>query len=59
MKRLIIQSSLASPLLPNILLAALFSKALTLRYSQNVGDILKGPIHDQSCCATLRVVQHD
>jgi hypothetical protein len=20
---------------------------------------LKGPIHDQSCCATLRVVQHD
>jgi hypothetical protein len=21
--------------------------------------ILKGPIHDQSCCATSRVVQHD
>jgi hypothetical protein len=21
--------------------------------------MLKGPIHDQSCCATLRVVQHD
>jgi hypothetical protein len=20
---------------------------------------VKGPIHDQSCCATLRVVQHD
>jgi hypothetical protein len=20
---------------------------------------LKGPIHDQSCCATLRAVQHD
>jgi hypothetical protein len=23
------------------------------------GDRIKGPIHDQSCCPTLRVVQHD
>jgi hypothetical protein len=38
-------------------------------FLRNVGELLqdytasypsvKGPIHDQSCCATLRVVQHD
>jgi hypothetical protein len=27
--------------------------------SSRTSTSLKGPIHDQSCCATLRVVQHD
>jgi hypothetical protein len=33
--------------------------ALGLSINILLSCCLKGPIHDQSCCATLRVVQHD
>jgi hypothetical protein len=36
-----------------------FSKSRTDVDARKLLPLVKGPIHDQSCCATLRVVQHD
>jgi hypothetical protein len=37
----------------------LITKSFTTHEHKDGNKSLKGPIHNQSCCATLRVVQHD